>query len=61
MATYYLTAFSSKGECLLNEKIEAKGEQEAKKIAEEMLKKNNCDEATHRLTTSTGKLVLFHR
>ncbi|ASS89371.1 MAG: hypothetical protein C6W58_10960 [Bacillaceae bacterium] len=61
MPTYFLTAFTNKGELLLNEKFEANSEQEAKEIGSEILKEHQCLNTAHRLVTSSGRLVLFHR
>ncbi|WP_243291470.1 YhzD family protein [Bacillus sp. FJAT-47783] len=61
MATYTLTVFSKSGEKLLDETFEAADEKEAKKIGTEKLQEKNYLDATHRCTSPTGKLILFHR
>jgi len=61
MATFYLTAFNQKGEKLLNEVLNAETEKEALQLAEEILQEKELINTTHRCTTSTGKLILFHR
>ncbi|MEH7222689.1 YhzD family protein [Bacillus sp. JJ1566] len=58
---YMLTVFDKTGEKLLEEKFEAATEKEAKETGEKILKEKNYLEATHRCTSSDGKLVLFHR
>ncbi|MDQ0162994.1 YhzD family protein [Bacillus alveayuensis] len=61
MPTYTLTVFNQKGEKLLDETFEAENENEAKKIGTEKLREHNYLETTHRCTSSSGKLILFHR
>jgi hypothetical protein len=61
MPTYTLTAFDKNGEKLLDETFEAANDEEAKKIGEQKLREHNCHDKTHRCTTSSGKLILFHR
>lgn len=61
MATYTLTVFSKSGEKLLDETFEAENEKEAKRIGTEKLREKDYLEVTHRCTSSTGKLILFHR
>ncbi|MFS0862506.1 YhzD family protein [Fredinandcohnia sp. 179-A 10B2 NHS] len=58
---YVLTVFDKSGEMLLEESFEAASEKEAKEIGEKKLQENNYLEATHRCTSSAGKLILFHR
>jgi hypothetical protein len=58
---YVLTVFDKSGEKLLEETFEAATEKEAKEIGESKLKEKDYLEATHRCTSSAGKLVLFHR
>jgi hypothetical protein len=61
MKTYTLTVFEKNGEKLLDETFEASSEEEAKKIGEQKLREKNYYEKTHRCTSSSGKLILFHR
>jgi hypothetical protein len=61
MKTYTLTVFDKSGEKLLEETFEAASEAEAKKIGEQILREKNYHDKTHRCTSSSGKLVLFHR
>lgn len=61
MANFVLTVFDKSGETLLNEPFEAKDEKEAKEIGEKRLKEEGYDKHTSRVTSSAGKLVLFHR
>ncbi|MBA4535653.1 hypothetical protein H1Z61_00530 [Bacillus aquiflavi] len=57
---YKLTAFEADGEKLLDEAFEALNDDEAKKQAEQMLAEKALLEKTHRCTSPTGKLILFH-
>ncbi|TFB22104.1 hypothetical protein E3U55_07320 [Filobacillus milosensis] len=61
MKTYFLTAFSQKGEALLDEQFEAANDDEAKKIGKQKLEENNHSKDTHRCVSPDGRLVLFHR
>lgn len=61
MQTYYITAFSKKGEILLNTTIEATDDTEGKRLAHAMLKEQNLEHTTHRLVASDATLLLFHR
>ncbi|RPF50155.1 YhzD family protein [Aquisalibacillus elongatus] len=61
MKTYFLTVYSKKGEAILNEQIEANGDDEAKTIGTEKLKEQNFEEETHRLVSPDARLLLFHR
>lgn len=58
---YILTVFDKNGEKVLEEAFEASTEKEAKEIGESKLKAKNFLEATHRCTSTAGKLILFHR
>ncbi|WP_394233269.1 YhzD family protein [Niallia oryzisoli] len=60
MKMYKLTAFSPSGEKLLDETFEAADDVKAKLHAEQLLKEKNLNDTTHRCTSSTGKLLLFH-
>lgn len=61
MKTYYLTAFSSNGEKLLDESFEASDEIEAKNIGTTKLSDKGLSEQTHRCVSPDAKLILFHR
>ncbi|GMB08803.1 YhzD-like protein [Thermolongibacillus altinsuensis] len=61
MKTYTLTVFEKTGEKLLEETFTAASDEEAKKIGEQKLKEKHYEEKTHRCTSSSGKLILFHR
>lgn len=61
MGKYFLTVFDKAGESLMNETFEANNDSEAKEIGTRKLEENNYLEATHRCTSSTGQLILFHR
>ncbi|HEY4600070.1 MAG TPA: YhzD family protein [Cerasibacillus sp.] len=60
MKTYVLTVFEKDGKKLLDEKIEAKTDLEAKEIGQEKLDKEGYSEHTHRLVSPNAKLLLFH-
>ncbi|KAA9031639.1 YhzD family protein [Niallia endozanthoxylica] len=60
MKMYKLTAFSAAGEKLLDETFEAEDDVKAKLQAEYLLKEKNLHDKTHRCTSSSGKLILFH-
>ncbi|WP_203364135.1 YhzD family protein [Bacillus sp. REN10] len=60
MQTYKLTVFEKNGEKLLDEAFEAKNDEEAKTIGQEILHRHAYEEHTHRCTSPLGKLVLFH-
>ncbi|WP_078548978.1 YhzD family protein [Litchfieldia alkalitelluris] len=61
MQYYVLTAFNQNGKTLLDEKFEAKDDQEAKYIGQLRLQEKQLDQQTHRCNSSSGKLLLFHR
>lgn len=61
MKKYILTVFDSTGEKLLDETFEAVSDQEAKSKGEEILHSKDYMEYTHRCTSPTGSLILFHR
>jgi len=61
MKTYKLTAFDVSGEKLLDETIQAANDQEAKEKGSSLLAEKNLEETTHRCTSPSGKLILFHR
>lgn len=60
MKTYKLTAFETNGEKILDESIQAANDEAAKEFAEKMLTEKNLLERTHRCTSPSGKLLLFH-
>ncbi|WP_108671925.1 YhzD family protein [Peribacillus acanthi] len=61
MKTYKLTAFDPTGEKLLDESFHAENDQQAKSLGEQLLKEKDFHEKTHRCTSPSGKLILFHR
>ncbi|WP_078408555.1 YhzD family protein [Priestia abyssalis] len=61
MGVYTLTVFEQNGEKLLDETFEAANDSEAKKAGEARLQDLNFIAKTHRCTSPTGKLLLFHR
>lgn len=61
MVVYTLTVFEQNGEKLLDETFEATNDSEAKKAGEARLKDLNFIDKTHRCTSPSGKLLLFHR
>lgn len=60
MNTYKLTAFEHNGEKILDESYQAENDIEAKKLGEKMLSEKSLSEKTHRCTSPSGKLLLFH-
>ncbi|ETI69642.1 YhzD family protein [Neobacillus vireti] len=60
MKTYKLTAFEANGEKILDESFQAENDDSAKKIGEQLLSEKNLLERTHRCTSPSGKLLLFH-
>lgn len=60
MKIYKLTAFERNGDKILDESFEASGDDEAKSIGEKLLAEKSLADKTHRCTSSSGKLVLFH-
>lgn len=61
MANFVLNVFDKSGKALLDESFEAKDENEAKEIGQKRLNDEGYENHTSRVTSSTGKLVLFHR
>ncbi|HSH24597.1 MAG TPA: YhzD family protein [Massilibacterium sp.] len=61
MAQFYVTAYNKKGEALVNEMFEAENEQAAVEIGTQKLASQNLEETTHRIVTSYGRLIGFHR
>ncbi|NJP36606.1 YhzD family protein [Alkalicoccus luteus] len=60
MKTYYLTAYSTKGDHLLNETLEADNDEEAGKAALARLKEEDLEHVPSRLVRSSAGLVHFH-
>jgi hypothetical protein len=56
-----LTAYERSGEKVFEESFEAPNDTDAKQIGEQILLEKGYQDYTHRLTSSNGKLVLFHR
>ncbi|MGM9927182.1 MAG: YhzD family protein [Bacillus sp. (in: firmicutes)] len=61
MNTYKLTAFDTNGEKLLDESFQAENNDQAKKRGETLLAEKNLQNSTHRCTSPSGQLLLFHR
>ncbi|WP_163101709.1 YhzD family protein [Peribacillus alkalitolerans] len=61
MKTYKLTAFDPAGEKLLDESFQAENDDQAKGLGEKLLQEKDLIEKTHRCTSPSGKLILFHR
>ncbi|MFC3883809.1 YhzD family protein [Bacillus songklensis] len=61
MGIYTLTVFEKDGEKLLDETFEAANDAEAKKLGETRLHELQFADKTHRCTSPSGKLLLFHR
>lgn len=60
MKTYKLTAFEANGEKILDEAFQADNDQSAKELGEKLLLEKNLLDKTHRCTSPSGKLLLFH-
>ncbi len=60
MKTYKLTAFEANGEKLVDETFQATNNEEAKGTGEKLLTQLGFHEKTHRCTSPTGELILFH-
>ncbi len=60
MENYKLTAFEANGEKVLEESFQAENDDAAKKLGEKLLSEKNLLEKTHRCTSPSGKLLLFH-
>lgn len=60
MKTYKLTAFEANGEKLLDEAFQAENDEAAKELGEALLSEKNLLDKTHRCTSPSGKLLLFH-
>ncbi|OLS36453.1 YhzD family protein [Bacillus sp. MRMR6] len=60
MKTYKLTVFEANGEKVLEEAFQAEHDDAAKEMGEKILSEKNLLEKTHRCTSPSGKLLLFH-
>lgn len=60
MKTYKLTAFEANGEKIIDESFQAENDDAAKTQGEKLLTEKNLLEKTHRCTSPSGKLLLFH-
>jgi hypothetical protein len=60
MKNYKLTAFEASGEKILDEVFQAENDDAAKVLGETLLAEKNLSEKTHRVTSPSGKLLLFH-
>jgi hypothetical protein len=60
MKTYKLTAFESNGEKIIDEAFQAENDETAKELGTKMLLEKSLTGKTHRCTSPSGKLVLFH-
>ncbi|MEH7110330.1 MULTISPECIES: YhzD family protein [Bacillaceae] len=60
MKTYKLTVFETNGEKLFEESFQAEHDDAAKAQGEKLLSEKNFLEKTHRCTSPSGKLLLFH-
>lgn len=60
MKDYKLTAFEANGEKILDETFQADHDDVAKELGEKRLSEKNLLDKTHRCTSSSGKLLLFH-
>lgn len=60
MKTYKLTVFEPNGEKVMDEAFEAINDNQAKEIGEKLLEEKGALNKTHRCTSSSGKLILFH-
>ena len=61
MPTYTLTVYEKDGTKLVEETFEAANDKEGRKKGEELLKEKHFEHHTSRVTSSSGKLVHFHR
>jgi hypothetical protein len=60
MKIYKLTAFEKDGTKIVEESFEAIDDQAANKRGTELLEEKKLIDKTHRCTSPSGKLVLFH-
>lgn len=61
MKMYKLTAFGPTGEKLVDEAFQAENDEQAKELGNTLLTEKSLQEVTHRCTSPSGKLILFHR
>lgn len=61
MKDYVATAFSKKGEKLFEERFHAADDNEARTKGKVLLEESGYGNITHRITSSAGKLIGFHR
>jgi hypothetical protein len=60
MKSYKLTAFEVNGEKILDEAFQAEHDDAAKEAGIKLLSEKNLLDKTHRCTSPSGKLLLFH-
>ena len=60
MKTYKLTAYEPKGKVIMDESLEAATDEDAIEKGQIILDGKKLLEATHRLASPSGKLLLFH-
>ncbi len=60
MENYKLTAFEANGEKIIDEIFQAENEKKAKQLGVKLLAEKSLSEKTHRCTSPSGKLLLFH-
>jgi len=60
MKNYKLTAFEANGEKILEEAFQAEHDEAAKETGQKLLLEKNLLDKTHRCTSPSGKLILFH-
>lgn len=60
MKNYKLTAFEPNGGKILEETFQAENDNAAKEIGQQLLSEKNLTDKTHRCTSPSGKLLLFH-
>lgn len=60
MKTYNLTAFEANGEKILDEAFQAENDEKAKELGLKILSEKSLTVTTHRCTSPSGKLLLFH-
>ncbi|MFP3512563.1 YhzD family protein [Peribacillus sp. SIMBA_075] len=58
---YKLTVFEPSGEKLLDESFAAEDDEQAKELGQNLLNEKNYQDHTHRCTSPSGALLLFHR
>ena len=60
MKTYKLTAYEPQGKVIMDESLEAATDEDAIEKGQIILEGKKLLEATHRLASPSGKLLLFH-